>query len=253
MAGDGRGPTGQWIYPHPRDFRRGTFKFVSTGDGGKPRPADLVRTISDGLKGTAMPAFHLLPEAERELMAAYVTFLSIRGAVEFQTLGAILSEGEAETGVDGDPAGFARERLRVILGQWERAAAAPSGPGPMPEPGESEKQAPEYVESVRRGYGLFVGEIGCVKCHEDFGRKATYRYDVWGTVVRPAELTTPAYKGGSKPEDQFRRIRGGISPSGMPAHPSLTDAQVWDLVRFVRALPYPRELPPDVRGKVYSN
>ncbi|HEX4614054.1 MAG TPA: c-type cytochrome, partial [Urbifossiella sp.] len=61
LSGDGRGPTGPWIDPHPRDFRRGAFTFVSTGDGMKPRRADLMRTLREGLRGTAMPAFGLLP------------------------------------------------------------------------------------------------------------------------------------------------------------------------------------------------
>ena len=86
---------------------------------------------------------------------------------------------------------------------------------------------------------------------DSVGRKATYRYDVWGTVVRPADLTSGAYKGGGRPEDFAARVRSGIQPSGMPAHAALTDAHVADLVRFMRALPYPRELPPDLRAKVY--
>jgi mono/diheme cytochrome c family protein len=245
LPGDGRGPTGQWIYPHPRDFRRGAFKFVSTGDGGKPRKADLARTVRDGLKGTAMPAFGLLPEDQRDLMTAYATYLSIRGQVEFQTLAALLSEGEGGPGVEGDAAGFARERLSAILRDWERAEAAPPGPPPPPDD----------PDAVRRGYELFTGQggAGCITCHEDFGRKAAVRYDVWGTVVRPADLTAGGFKGGDRPEDLYQRVRGGIQPSGMPSHPTLTDAQVWDLVRFVRALPAPRDLPPDVRAKVYPN
>ena len=118
---------------------------------------------------------------------------------------------------------------------------------------DADKQAADYLASVRRGYELFTapGQTACVTCHEDFGRKKTFRYDVWGTVVRPADLTAGTYKGGNRPEDLASRIRFGIPPSGMPAHGAMTDAQVADLVRFVRALPYPRELPPDVRSKVY--
>ena len=252
MTGDGRGPTGVWIEPHPRDFRRGSFKFVSTGDNGKPRRADLVRTITEGLKGTAMPAFAKLPDAERDLMAEYVQFLSVRGQVEFQTLVAVLTEGESEAGTDNDPAALARDRLRLIRGDWDRAANLPPGPTAPPVPDDAARQSPEHLASVARGYELFTGGVGCVKCHEDFGRKATYRYDVWGTVVRPADLTLlGAWKGGSRPEDLYHRVRGGIGPSGMPAHPALTDVQVWDVVNFVRALPFARELPPDVREKIY--
>jgi mono/diheme cytochrome c family protein len=250
LTGDARGPTGQWIYPHPRDFRRGSFKFVSTGDGGKPRRADLARTLRDGLKGTAMPAFGLLPEESRDRMAAFVTYLSLRGQAEFQTLAALADD---DPDAAADPAAFARERLRVALGQWEKAEATPPGPPAPPVPDDAGRQAPDYLESVRRGYAVFTapGGAGCATCHEDFGRKATFRYDVWGTVVRPADLTAGGFKGGDRPEDLYQRVRGGIQPSGMPAHPALTDAQVWDVVRFVRALPYPRELPDDVRAKAY--
>lgn len=249
LSGDGRGPTGLWVYPHPRDFRRGSFKFVSTGDGGKPRRADLLRTLRDGLKGTAMPAFGLLPESERELMAGYVTYLSARGQVEFQTLLAVLGEGD----VCDDVPGFARERLDVALRDWERAEALPQISDGLTPTDDAGKQAPEHLESVRRGFELFAapGGTSCISCHEDFGRKATYRYDVWGTVVRPADLTSGVYKGGNAPAELYHRVRGGIQPSGMPAHATLTDRQAWDLVHFVRALPYPRELPPDVRAKVY--
>jgi len=243
LTGDGRGPTGPWVYPQPRDFRRGSFKFTSTGDSAKPRREDLIRTIKEGLKGTAMPSFAMLPEEDRERLATYVTFLAIRGQAELQTLMA-LGNGEA----DGDSAGFVHERVLAILSEWRRAKELPAR-----VPSRFEKRdGAEHEDSVRRGFDLFTAKsgAGCAACHEDLGRKAAYRYDVWGTVVRPADLSQNKYKSGSGDEDLFRRIRGGIAASGMPAHPTLSDAQVWDLVRFVRSAPFPRELPADVREKI---
>ncbi|MBX9580545.1 MAG: cytochrome c, partial [Gemmataceae bacterium] len=79
------------------------------------------------------------------------------------------------------------------------------------------------------------------------------RYDAWGSPVRVRNLTEVGFKGGDRLEDLYHRIRGGIRPVGMPAHPTLTDSQVWDVARFVRALPYPVDLPDDVRAKVYPN
>lgn len=253
LAGDGQGPSGVMIHPRPRDFRRGAFKFVTTGDGGKPRRADLARTLRDGLRGSAMPAFGLLPEQERDRLAGFVVYLSLRGQVEFQTLAALGAETEGETGTDGDVTGFARERLRSIVRHWEKAEAAPGGP-PAPTPtDDAGKQSPDHLESIRRGFELFTapGGAGCLTCHADYGRKPGYRFDIWGTVVRPADLTANSYKGGNRPEELYHRIHGGIQPAGMPAHTTLADRQVWDLVHFVRALPFPRELPPDVRAKVY--
>jgi hypothetical protein len=113
-------------------------------------------------------------------------------------------------------------------------------------------------ESIKRGYELFIGQGGCLKCHVDFGRQADYRFDVWGTHVRPANLTTGTYRGGRRPIDLMYRLKGGIDPSGMNISavkkdtPEATDLANWDLVNFVRALPYPAMLPREVRENVYG-
>ena len=39
--GDGRGEAGDWIFPKPRDFRQGMFKWRSTPSGMLPTVADL--------------------------------------------------------------------------------------------------------------------------------------------------------------------------------------------------------------------
>src|SRR5262249_53228507 len=96
VTGNGRGPTGPWVNPHPRDYRRGQFKFISTSKAvadRKPRRADLVRVLSRGIDGTSMPAFGLLPENEIEALASYVIHLSLRGEVEFETMRTLLTDG----------------------------------------------------------------------------------------------------------------------------------------------------------------
>src|SRR5262245_56180860 len=52
-TGDGAGPVGKLMYPRPRDYRKGIFKFTSTRYGGKPLRDDLVRTVKRGITGTA--------------------------------------------------------------------------------------------------------------------------------------------------------------------------------------------------------
>ena len=239
MVGDGRGPSGATI-PFPRDYRQGQFKFVSSGDGGKPRRADLLRTIAEGLKSTPMPSFGLLQEGERDLLAGYVTYLAIRGQVEFESLRA-LAAGETN-----DPA----LRLKAALGEWEKAETAV----PVPtEPDDGEVGGPKHQEAVRRGFALFTvkADNSCISCHGDFGRKPVLRFDVWGTVAKPADFTQTTLKSGSRPEDVFARVRGGIPAVGMPPHPKYSDRDVWDLVRFVRSAPYMVQLPPDVMSAVY--
>jgi mono/diheme cytochrome c family protein len=247
-AGDGRGPAGIGGVPFPRDYRRGEFKFTTTGLS-KPRRSDILRTLAEGLKGTTMPSFGLLPESERDLMARYVIYLSVRGEVEYRTLVSSLD-------APPDVTATAAAHQRAILTEWQKANDAPDPAGVSPEPDDGEAgTSPAHAAAVRRGHQLFTAKAdnSCTTCHAEFGRKPLLRYDVWGTVAKPADLTSGTLKGGSRAQDVFARIRGGIPAVGMPAHPEYTDRQVWDLVRFVRAAPTPAQLPDDVRAAVYPN
>ena len=245
LPGDGRGPTGVWVNPHPRDFRQGTFKFVSTDpsvSGRKPRREDLLRTLRLGVEGTSMPSFGLLDGQELEQLASYVVHLSLRGEVEFDTLKTLLSKEDLEGGTV--PA-HVQDRVSLFLQRW-----ADSNDKPMEPPPYATKDG-EREASVLRGYELFKGQAGCLSCHQDFGRQVNYKYDLWGTLVRPADLTAGVYRGGRRPLDLYYRVRGGIPPSAMPENQALQPDQYWDLVNFVQALPYPEMLPGKIRGTIY--
>src|SRR5207253_9865578 len=99
LAGDGRGPAGAWLNPHPRDYRSGEFKFASAvpkKGSRKPRREDLLRTLRVGIDGTSMPSFALLEEKSAagedrdlqplEALASYVIHLSLRGQMEFSLM-----------------------------------------------------------------------------------------------------------------------------------------------------------------------
>ncbi|TDJ60347.1 MAG: c-type cytochrome [Nitrospina sp.] len=55
--GNGGGIATDYLYPWPRDFRKGIFKFRSTPTGTLVRDEDIYRTITLGVAGTAMPAW----------------------------------------------------------------------------------------------------------------------------------------------------------------------------------------------------
>jgi len=58
VEGDGAGPAAQFLYPKPRDFTLGSFKYKTThADDEFPYDDDLRKTINEGLPGTAMPAW----------------------------------------------------------------------------------------------------------------------------------------------------------------------------------------------------
>ena len=58
--GDGNGPASTFLNPKPRDFTKGLFKLSSAPLGSLPTDQDLMRTISQGVNGTAMPRFTIL-------------------------------------------------------------------------------------------------------------------------------------------------------------------------------------------------
>lgn len=75
--GRGNGPAAPSLIPHPRNFTDGTFKYKSTPAGQPPLERDLIRTVSHGLRASAMPYFHdLLSEAEIRAVVRYIQGLS---------------------------------------------------------------------------------------------------------------------------------------------------------------------------------
>jgi mono/diheme cytochrome c family protein len=251
LTGDGRGPTGPWLNPHPRDYRQGSFKFVSTADDlndRKPRRADLLRTLRHGIDGTSMPSFGLESDEVLESLISYVIHLSLRGQVEFTTLQALTQPGN-------DASELEEESIRTLLGRYLKKWVDSDKVRDPPPYAYSDT---ERLASIERGYKQFTtkgGAASCIECHVDFGRQVPFRYDIWGTLVRPANLTAGVYRGGRRPVDLYWRIRGGIPPSQMPAAAGLAasgkDDPYWDLVNFVQALPYPNMLPASVRERVY--
>jgi cytochrome c oxidase cbb3-type subunit 2 len=78
VKGDGNGPAATFLNPRPRNFTLGAFKFRSTPSGSLPTDGDLYRTLARGVRWTAMPTWHELPEQDRMSVIAYVKTFSSR-------------------------------------------------------------------------------------------------------------------------------------------------------------------------------
>jgi mono/diheme cytochrome c family protein len=254
LTGDGHGPTAPWVNPHPRDYRAGQFKFTSTMGGKERKPSrdDLIRTLKSGIEGTSMPTFGLLPENELNDIISYVIHLSIRGNVEYQMIRYVFSEIEAT----------AEETMSEIVDQWTKAQNDPIPVFPSPTP-VTDLKSPEGQKSISRGHKIFLEKEGkCMECHVDYGRQLAYKYDDWGTIVRPRDVTAGVMRGGRRPIDLYYRLFNGINGTPMPKFVSVAKGeqpdsqkmqQVWDLINFIHAAPYPGMLPDDVRTQVYKS
>ncbi|MGZ3414513.1 MAG: c-type cytochrome, partial [Isosphaeraceae bacterium] len=160
VSGAGDGPTAAYLYPIPRDYRKGLFKFTSTPFGARPHRDDLKRTITNGLHGTSMPAFEaLMSSDEIEQVIDYVIFLSVRGETELELieLGAISDETDMSALSMDD----ARQAAESVFNKWKTAQTAIINP-PVPAP-------PSTPKSIRHGRDLFLGrtkeKLDCVGCH----------------------------------------------------------------------------------------
>jgi mono/diheme cytochrome c family protein len=280
LSGDGAGPSAVFLEPYPRDFRRGIFKYKSTpGPLAPPTHEDLARAIRNGSPGSAMPAFNLLTDAELESLVQYVKYLSIRGEVEraliFDSIDLLDDEYDRLVDPalrDKDPDEFAEQMAPItaqVRGVVQRWLDAPGQVTPVPPPPENWNSA----DAIRRGQELFGGKVAnCAKCHGSTGRGdgENVDYDDWAreivdpqnpdavkpylalgalypTPARPRNLEYGIYRGGSRPEDLYRRILNGISGTPMPAIPlrpddakpddqRLTADDVWYLVAYVLSL-----------------
>jgi cytochrome c oxidase cbb3-type subunit 2 len=76
--GDGNGPAATFLDPRPRNFTIGSFKFRTTPSGSLPTDGDLYRTLTRGVRFTAMPTWHELPEKDRIAVIAFIKTFSSR-------------------------------------------------------------------------------------------------------------------------------------------------------------------------------
>ena len=246
-TGDGNGPAARYLNPKPRDYRRGIFKFTSTPRGYKPRRADLLRTVRYGAKGTSMPAFRWLPDADLQPLIDYLVLLSQRGELEED----LLYYAETELEEEDDPQtqdieedGFYKADVVAMVkdlnGEWEHAAEQLVQPV---------SRRPEYSdESILRGREAFL-KRGCAKCHGNDGRGNTQDNvgkDDWGNITFAADLTSGMLHGGRRPVDVYRRIYSGINGTPMPAFgDALADEPdtIWHLVHYILSLVEGRDVP----------
>ena len=249
VSGDGDGPAAKFLYPRPRDYRKGLFKFTSTPYGFRPLRNDLERTIKAGIRGTSMPAFNLLHETEIQAVMDYVLMLTYRG--EFEE--GLVNLADAEEAID--PALVKEEVLPLVTQRWVQAESQ------QVQPLTSQPKFTE--EHVALGKQAFL-TIGCAKCHGEDGRGQmadNIGKDAWGRTTRAADLTSGMLHGGQRPLDIYRRIYSGINGTPMPGFSSALQSQpdtLWHLVAYVKfvssrrregELPHPGAIKPYVSAE----
>lgn len=202
--GDGNGWAATFLYKQrPRNFTFGVFKFRLT-KGALPTDGDLLRTITRGVRGTAMPAWFELPLDDRLAVMQYVKY---------------------ELAIDrSDPQNEAHYFVDEKLG-------TPLTIGTPPEP---------TTALVARGKTIWK-QAKCWECHGEFGRgdgkKAPGLKDDWGFPIVPANLTKGQFKSGPGVADLYRTISTGLTGTPMPSfRDSFSDVERWALATYIISL-----------------
>jgi cytochrome c oxidase cbb3-type subunit I/II len=202
--GDGNGPAATFLFnQRPRNFDAGVFKFRLTQ---KPVPTDgdLLRTITRGVRGTAMPAWYELPLTDRLAVIQYIKY---------------------ELAVDrSDPA-------KPYAFFTEEPPGQPLYVGQPPAPSQ---------QILDRGKEVWQN-AKCWECHGQTGKgdgeKAPGLKDDFNFPVRPADLTSGQFKSGPSVQDIFRTMSTGFSGTPMPSYrDSLVEQDRWALAYYVLSL-----------------
>jgi mono/diheme cytochrome c family protein len=318
ISGDGRGPTAAILNPYPRDYRPGIYKFKSTYNPNEPTDEDLHQTLLNGVPGTAMPAFSVLPPDEVAALLEYVKYLSMRGQMETVLVQFVVDNIDYDpVKLEGDPIDLVNDpdlRAEVmglladdVVAKWEASAESVIVPEDAAIPPDG-RSAAEIAAAVTAGRELFYGaKANCVKCHgpTGLGDGQQEDYDVWSKAVKnfeegttalaatiqldkqnlvklegdeyvdaqaelaakmrelterqevaamqlpprnaiPRNLRTNMFRGGRRPLDLYRRVNQGIAGTPMPAtgpaspgaQGTLSEQEMWQIVDYVRSLPF---------------
>ena len=217
-TGAGDGPAAKNLWPRPRDFSWGLFKFRSTASGELPTDADIFRSIARGVPATSMPAWG---EGRRALSDAEVWQLvqAVKALVPFIDWSA----------ADFDPY---RDEATVALGT-----------------------PPEVTDAlIALGREVYLDEQrgGCVRCHGELGRgdgkgPDARLEDDWGDPILPADLTSPRrYRNGTSLVEIARTFSTGLNGTPMPSYvDSMQERERWAVAAFTRSL-----LEPERTGEV---
>ena len=205
VKGDGNGPAVAFMQrDRPRNFTLGVFKFRLTPSGSLPDDGDLLRTITRGVRGTAMPSWHELQQKDSLAVIQYIKY---------------------ELAADrSDP-------KKPYLFFVEEPPKAPIFIGEPPKPSAA---------LVGRGKEVWQA-AKCWECHGQDGKgdgeKAAGLKDDLKYPIPPANLTTGQFKSGPTAKDIFRTMTTGLSGTPMPSFSdSLSVDDRWALSYYVLSL-----------------
>ena len=205
--GAGDGSAAERMYPKPRDFTYGLYKYKTSPGSLPPRDEDLFNTIKNGLEETGMPAWKsLLTDAQINSLIPVLKGFDITST---------WAPEEADEDAFDDEGRYTKTDFIKITEK------------------EPEEDAVLYTpESVARGKEVFLK--ACKECHGNEGRgnitSGKKLADDWGFRIWPRDLSKPwtwratnvSVQAETARDETIRNIYSrlsiGIPGTPMPAH-----------------------------------
>jgi len=229
--GDGTGEAAVFLGPKPRNFVLANFKFSSTRSGQLPTDEDLRRTIRNGLRGSAMPSFNLLPERAIESLVAYIKTFSPKWRDEAPSAAIPVVEDPYRSLEDKSEA--VRRGERVYHGY---AICWSCHPSYLPEPAINEAIV-SFGSPPREGFRPNL--------HQSEGKASAE-----GEILYPPDFRRDYVRSGVRVDDLYRSIAAGITGTAMPtwvdsidipgdkpgSPPLVSKADLWAMAYYVQHL-----------------
>jgi DMSO reductase family type II enzyme heme b subunit len=199
--------------PRPRNLQQGNFK-LSTTQNQIPSNDDLLRTISRGMPGSAMPPWGHLPASDLQALVRYVRQIH-------------LDASNADVDRQAAQGAYSKSEAAELVGKRTQPGAA------LVVPPESAFDDLHWF----RGRRIYLE--ACASCHGADGHPVAdaVKYDNEGYPVPPRSFVNGVFKGGSEGHQLWARIVKGIKGTPMPSSEGVySNDEVWDLIHYVQSL-----------------
>ncbi len=219
VDGEGNGPASKGLYPPPRNFTQGIYKFGMVVSGELPNDEDFMKILEKGLHGTAM-----LPwDMSHDQMDAVIQYI--------KTFAPKTWEGKDKMpGVKliptTDPFGLARKSAAIELGKkiYHTEASCQTCHRAYVS---HEELSRLNVEAGSGPITDFDPELYTVKVQDS----------EYGYATLPPEFTWNTVRSAQTVEEIYMRLLAGVGGTTMPSwKDTITDEQIWAVAYYVRSL-----------------
>ena len=229
--GDANTLAARFLNPRPRNFQVANFKFSSTRAGQLPTDDDLRRSIRDGLKGSAMPPFDLLPPRTVDALVTYIKTFSPKWKER--------GPSPAIPVVD-DP----------YRNSADKSAAIARGEAVYHGFAKCWSCHPAYVTEAKISDHLVTFENPAQSTFRPGVFESEGKPNAEGEVIYPPNFRRDFVRAGAEVDDLYRSIAAGITGTAMPTWvdsidvPSSVDrnkllttrADLWAMAYYVQHL-----------------